>query len=576
MGNGTQSEPVDVVYTDGEVLVNEAGETAEAILLRNGRVAAVGSTAEVLQASGPLTERQNLDGATVIPGLIDSHPHLLHFSAFQAPLVDITGARSHDDILEAIRRKAEQTPKGEWIVTTPVGEPHYFHRRSWRDLAEGMLPDRHVLDRATQEHPVAIQAWAPVTPNVCAMNSAALAVLGIDSSTPDRVENVWIEKDATGAPTGILRGNVNNYYNFDPFFCEILQKMPPLVQPDLVVDPLIQAMSGYNAFGITTIHEAHAMDPALIDVYRGLRAQDLLTLRVKASHELEPSAMPWDERMSTEDLRARLEHALADRKLDDDWLRVDGITACVWGTCYSGALPWHTPYADPWGGTTTGSRWISEENTRFAMDFCAKHGLRLSLCAGSPVEHDEFLELTAQAMKKYDLDSSGFHLYAGYMIREEQAKRYAELGYDMTISMSFTFGKADMMAERMGPEALRLLNPLRHLVDSGLTVAASMDWGPINPWELMQFAITHQQGLSGRSNAGPAQVVSRQEAFQMWTANGAKVMGWDGIGRLQPGYHADLAILDRNPITCDLDALPSTQALRTIVGGRIVHDNGSL
>ena len=91
-------------------------------------------------------------------------------------------------------------------MTTPVGEPHYFIRRSYRDLAEGALPDRHVLDRATRDHPVMIQAWAPVIPNVCAFNSTGLARLGLGPETPDRVQNVWIEKDSGGEPTGILRG----------------------------------------------------------------------------------------------------------------------------------------------------------------------------------------------------------------------------------------------------------------------------------------------------------------------------------------------------------------------------------
>lgn len=145
-------------------------------------------------------------------------------------------------------------------MTTPVGEPHYFHRRSYRNPAEGTLPDRHVLDRAAPEHPVMIAAWAPVTPNACAMNSAALAAVGIDASTPDQVSNVWVEKDEHGTPSGILRGAVTNYYNFDPFFLKLLERMPPLIQPDLVPAAFLQAMAGYNAMGITTIYEGHAMD----------------------------------------------------------------------------------------------------------------------------------------------------------------------------------------------------------------------------------------------------------------------------------------------------------------------------
>ncbi len=74
--------------------------------------------------------------------------------------MDLADARSHDDIVTRIRSRAASTAPGEWIMTTPVGEPHYFVRRSWRDLAKGRLRDRRVLDRATSEHPVLIQGWA--------------------------------------------------------------------------------------------------------------------------------------------------------------------------------------------------------------------------------------------------------------------------------------------------------------------------------------------------------------------------------------------------------------------------------
>lgn len=576
MGNGSSGDHAEVVYTNGEVVTGRGDETAEAILIRDGRVLAVGSTEETLRAAGPNAERQSLDGATVIPGLVDTHPHLLHFAAFKAPVVDISGARSHEEIVEAIRRRAEQTPKGQWIMTTPVGEPHYFHRRSFRDLAEGLLPDRQVLDRATTDHPVMIQAWAPVLPNACALNSAALTAVGVDRSTPDRVSNVWIEKDEDGSPTGILRGAVTNYYNFDPFFLELLERMPPLIQPDLVPPAFMQAMAGYSAQGITTIYEGHAMDFALVEAYQGMRAMELLNLRVQIAPELEPGALPSDRPKSLDELRATLETALALRSRDDDWLRIDGITACVYGPCNSGNMLWRPGYQSPWGERTTGNRRISEENLRFAYEFCADRGLRLNLCAVSPDEHDEHLELAAEVMSRHNLDRTGWIVQHGYLMREDQAQRYAKLGFDMTASMSFTFGKGDMLAERVGEQALPLLNPLRHMLDAGIPVAASMDWGPTNPFEQMQLAVTHRMFPSGRSNAGPGQVVTRAEAFQMWTANGATVLGWDGIGTLAAGQHADLAILDRNPITCDLDELPSTGVLRTHVGGRIVHDSGSL
>ncbi|MGQ4615155.1 amidohydrolase family protein [Nocardia sp. R7R-8] len=559
------------MYTDAEVLVSSK-QTGEAIFINDGRVAAVGSTDEVLAAAGAGVERQSLDGATVIPGLVDTHPHLLHFAAFRGSSVDIIDAKSHDDIIAAIRESAAQTPKGEWIQTTPIGEPHYFVRRSWRDLVEGVLPDRHVLDRATSDHPVLIQAWAPRVPNIVALNSLALQVLGIDASTPDQVSNVWIEKDAAGNPTGILRGSVTSYYNHDPFFSELQTKMAPLIRPELVPPAMIRAMAEYNAMGITTIYEGHAMDFLHIEAYRAFRSQGLLTLRVQAAPELESNALPGDRTLSLQEVRENLERALAIRSVDDDWLRIDGMTATITGPCSVGLARFDAGYKDPFGATTTGNRQIDIEKTRLFYEFCAEHGLRLNVLSLTPDEHEENIALTKEVMAKYHLDQVPWVIQHGELMRADQAKKFAELGFSLTASTSFTFGKGDMIAERFGSEALELLNPLRHMVDSGIPLAASMDWGPANPFEQMQLAVTHQMFPSGRFNAGPGQVISRAEAYDMWTVGGSAVLGWDGIGRLTPGSHADLAIIDRNPITCDLDALPSTQVLRTTVGGRIVHD----
>lgn len=562
-----------IAYTDADVVVNARDDAAEAILVRDGRIDAIGSNETVLRAAGAHVQRQSLDGLTVIPGLIDTHPHLLTFATMKAPLLDITDARNHEDILAAIGKRASETPKGDWILTTPVGEPHYFHRRSYRDLAEGMLPDRHLLDRVAPDHLVFIQAWGPTTPNVCTMNSAALAALEIDSATPDRVWNVWIEKDGEGVPTGVLRGSVNTCYNADPFFGGLAERMPPIIDLGTVTPAItIEAMSEYNALGITTIFEGHAMDFEDIEHYRELRQARRLSLRVHATPELELNAFPGDSPRSLREIRERLETALSLVTMDDEWMRVDGISATPFGI----DQPWHGGYKTPWGETTIGQRSISTDKMRLAFDFCAEHGLRLNLGSCSPDEHEWNLKMTAETLRKHQLDRAPWIIQHGLVIHPSQAKRYADLGFAMTVCMGFTFGEGDALGEQIGDRALDHLNPLRTLLDSGLTVSASSDWGPLNPFEHMQLALTHKMYPSGRSNAGPGKVITRAEAFEMWTANGAKVLGWEGVGDLSSGNHADLAIVDRNPITCELDALPATRVVRTMVGGQIVYDDASL
>ncbi|GIJ81527.1 hypothetical protein Asppvi_000026 [Aspergillus pseudoviridinutans] len=421
-----------------------------------------------------------------------------------------------------------------------------------------------------------IHALAPKTPNICAFNSVALKILGIGPSTPDRVNDVWIEKDGNGCPTGILRGSVTSYYNDDPFFVELLRKMPSLIQPDLVPAALVEAMADYNALGITTIYEGHAMEFTHIDAYRAFKERKCLTPRVQACPELQPGAMPGDPELSVAEVTSVLEKALSLRDVRDDWLRIDGVTACTYGPCYGGYALWKEGYLAPNGETITGKRSVSEENMRVAYDFCTQKDLRLNLCSVTPDEHDEHISMTVEMMRKYGVKRTGWIVQHGIIIRPDQAKQLAELGFDMTVSSSFTFGDGDMVRERISPQTLELLNPYRHLLDAGLNVAASMDWGPTNPFEQMQLAITHKMYPSGLSNAGTGQVVTRAEAFEMWTRNGAKVLGWHDIGSIRPGNHADFAIINRNPITCELDALPSTKVLRTVVGGKIVFNNGTL
>jgi len=567
MGNGA------TLYVGGRVLVLD-GRTppAEAVVVRDGRVAAVGDADDMARLAGAGAQRVDLRGATAMPGLIDTHPHLLHFGAFAEPLVDLSDARDHADIAERIARRATGTAPGEWIMTTPVGEAHYFLRRSWRDLTEGVLPDRRVLDRATRRHPVFIQAWAPVTPNVCAFNSAGLAALGLGRDTPNRVDNVWIEKDARGEPTGILSGSVNNYYTNDAFMNALLRRLP-LLQPHAILPGTRRAMAAYNRLGVTTVYEGHAMGEPEIAAYRALRAENALTVRVLTALEAEPYGLPWTHPLSDEEFDDRLERALAISDRADDWLRADGVTLSRGGPCWPGFLRMHEPYRGPYGEPTSGVTFVAPEKEIRALDFCATRGLRLNFIAAGYRDHDDFLpRAEAVAEREPGVRARGWILQHAYLMTAEHARRYAALGFRVTTSMSFSWGKGDLLGERIGPHVWPDLIPLRRLLDAGLIVGCGTDWGPKNVFEHVQLAEAHRFAGSGHRNDGAPQRVSRSEALLMWTRDAARVLGWDRIGTLAPGSHADLIVVDRDPLECALDELPATRVLRTVVGGRTVYE----
>ncbi|QRY52531.1 amidohydrolase [Mycolicibacterium septicum] len=555
---------------------DETRPTAEAILVEDGVIVEVGGFAELAESAGPDTPIMDAGSAVVMPGLIDTHPHVMHFGALRGGLVDLSDAVDHADIIARIRARAAETPPGEWIICTPVGEAHYFIRRSWRDLAERRLPDRHTLDLATADHPVLIQAWAPRTPNIVAFNNAGLRAVGLSDFIPDRVCDVEIDKDEAGRLTGILRGPVNNYYTYDPFWGQILLKLPPL-NPDHAVPGVLDEMARFSARGVTTLYEGHAMEPVHLAMYQQLRAAGMLTMRVQATFDVESVIFYPFEPMSLPDFDERLK-SLAPQSSDtaDDLFRITGMTISPGGPCFAGHFAMHEPYADPFGRPTKGQRFVSLEKEESFVRFCAQNGIRANICIGSYREHDDFLEIAERVVTEHDFRDKAWILQHAITISPDHVRRYKALGFQVTTSVGFAWGKGAMYDERIGRHIWHDMVPLRRLLDAGLDVSGGSDWGPKSPWEQIALAQTHEIAGTDLRNDGPDQVITRMESLAMWTTSAAKILGWSGIGSIRPGNHADLIFVDRDPSTCDIDDLKHTRVHRTLLAGNVVHDDGVL
>lgn len=571
MGNQTQT-----VLHGGRVRAF-AGRTeeADAILITDGKVAAVGRKADVLAAASAGAQKIDARGGTIMPGLVDTHPHLLHYGSLQRPLVDIADAVDHADIVRRIADRAARTHEGDWIMTTPVGDAHYFIKRSYTSLAEGDLPSRQVLDRATAAHPVVIQAWAPRLPNAIAFNSRALELLGITRATPERVGNVWIEKDAQGEPTGRLRGSVTNYYNNDRFANDLWLKIPFLKYEHL--EPGTKdAIAAYHKVGVTAVYENHMMDRPLIDAYRSLRDKGELELRVLASQEAEAYGMPWSKPREMPDFKRRLENAAASIELSHDRFRFNGVTIMWDGTCFPGGMLMKEEYEGPYGEKTKGYYHITPEKAELVMRFCAERKIRLNtMCMGAQA-NEENLALLERVARDHDVRPLRWVLVHAVFIEPAQIERYARLNMALTTSMSFCWGKGDLFRERMKHVKFDELMPLRRFFDAGFDVAGGSDWGPKNSFEQIELALTHEFGCSGHRNLGANQRIDRAEALAMWTTGAAAVMQWPQIGSLAVGAYGDVVVVDRDLVTCTEAEIGKSRALMTMVGGRVVHNSGEV
>lgn len=541
----------------------------DTVLADRGRIVAVGRYEDLSARAGSQAQRVDARDAVIMPGLVDTHPHAMHFASFKVAAVDLSDAVNHDDIIERIRARAAVTPPGEWIMCTPVGEAHYFIRRSYRDLAEGCLPDRWALDRATSNHPVIIQAWAPHTPNVVAFNSLALKRIGISEITPERVCDTWIDRDVQGRVNGRLRGSVTNYYTRDPFWLQILSKLPA-PPPELWQAGGLAGMAEMNRLGITTIFESHVMNHAHLAAYRALRAADQLTCRVLAGLDVADQAFDPHFVPSDAELRELIDFIRAATDTQDDWLRIEGVTMCRTGPCFPGFLRLHEPIRGPYGTTQWGTSLLPRRVEETVVSYCAERDVRLSVLLATPPDFDDFFETVSKLGVANDVSRQEWIVQHAILVNEASARGMQRLGMQCTTSKGFHWGKGELYRERIGEHVLRDLVPMRRLLDCGVKVGGGTDWGPRNVFEQIQLAQTCAFAGSDRRNHHDTQSVTRGEAIRMFTRDAGEVLKWPGVGVIRPGSYADLILVDKDPFLADIDELPGINVLSTMVHGRTV------
>ncbi|SKC99401.1 hypothetical protein SAMN05445504_7724 [Burkholderia sp. CF099] len=572
----THSQKRTLIYGGPIVTQNDRRETHEAMVLEGDLIVATGSTDDMRRLAGAGARQFDLEGASAVPGLIDSHPHFLHYGSFDAACVKLYDARDHDDIKARIRARVASTPRGEWILTTPVGEPHYFIRRSWRDLPEGRLPNRYELDEVAPDHPVWIQAYAPRIPNVCAMNSRALQLLEFTRDTPDRVSDVWFEKDAQGELTGIISGSVTNYYNPDTFWLTRVTSQVLRPHKDFWYRGALGGQIAAAKGGVTAAFEGHVMDPEHVAAYQRARDEGQLKMRVLAAPSIASYALDIGLGLTDDGIRANLRKAKALKQTTDELFRVNGMTLDRAAYCFPGMIRIGRPYSDPFGRETMGRTFISQEMQKEVIAYCLENDVWLNMVHVGYPDHKEFLEALEPFLENWDVRKREWVTQHNLLIDDATIARYVDLNFHFTSTASFCWGKGDIYLERMGEDIVKDFVPIGKMFDSGANVGLGSDWGPASPFEHMALAQTRELAGSGRRLDGPGFSITRQQAFDGWTINNARLMQWEKIGALKAGYKADIAIVDRNPLTCHVDELAKTQVLRTVLGGVDTFDTGDL
>ncbi|MCK1297392.1 amidohydrolase family protein [Bradyrhizobium sp. 24] len=308
--------------------------------------------------------------------------------------------------------------------------------------------------------------------------------------------------------------------------------------------------------------------------YMRMRDDGQLAMRVVASLEL--ASAPWDFGAANTDehIRFNLAHAALLQSKKDPILRFNGATFGVDGPCWCGLLRMEKPYLDAYGRPTTGHEFNTKKMQREVIHYCLKHKIRLNLIQAALFDHRQFLEIVDDDQLADAVRRGDWVAQHNMLITEDTIRRYADLKLHSTISMSFRWGKGDMYRERMGDEIMDMVVPVGRHFASGANVSLGQDWSPFSPFEHMKLAQTGELARSDFPCNPETHTISAQQALDGWTVNTAKLMQWEDIGALKPGFKADIAIVDHNPLTADVDGLAKTEVLRTVFDGRDVYDTG--
>ncbi len=530
-------EPADLVLLDGDVLTQGASGVADAIALADGLVVAVGSSDDVGRFIGPYTRVVDLAGRTALPGLTDNHYHGIG----GGDGVDLTGARSIQDVLDAISAFALETGPSEIVVTN----------WDWHEgqLEEQRLPYRDDLDQATSAHPVVVVRGG----HEYVLNSAALARWEIDESTPE-IPGGRIGRYPDGRLNGELIDRAKSLVTLPP-------PAPP--HPETVLDALVAEHAALNARGLTSIRYPGGPLAQYRAIER-LEAEGRLTVRVNYVFRPPGDGLPGSLAEALETWPAMGE--------GDEWLRVGGIKLGVDGGFEGGLM--RQPYEEPWGegGTFFGVQTVPRETFIETVLELRRRGWRVATHAVGDAAIDLVLDAYEAANEEAPLDGLRWVIEHGFIPRQDHFPRIRALGLEVS-AQDHLYIAAPSLIEYWGEERAAWTTPVRAYLDEGIPTSLGTD-SPVVPWD--PWAVLHHFTTRGTITAGAvgeSQRITREEAISAMTRGYAHLTFEEAEkGTLEVGMRADLVVTAADVLACEDPCLETMLVDFTVVDGRVVYE----
>jgi predicted amidohydrolase YtcJ len=503
-----------VILHNGSVRTGDARlPLARALAIAGDRI---GGGVDVREGDGSQvsSERVDLDGRCVVPGFTDAHVHFLEWSLSLARL-DLSRTRSRDEVLSAARSAAPGA--NGWLIGAgwraahwPAGDPE---------------PHREALDAACGDRPVLL--WAH-DHHTAWLSSAALALLPIGDAPV-------VERDAAGAPTGVVRETA-------AWDAAAALPAPRESEIDEAVARALRAAHGRGVTGIHDFQREHGLA-----AWQRLHADRRLSLRVWASLPAE-----------------RLDEIIAlglRSGLGDEWLRIGPVKAFADGTLGSRTASMLEPFAD----SGRGQALLNADELRDLSGRSADAGLELAVHAIGDAANRAVLDALEATRERWAPRRLRPRIEHAQLLDPDDLGRFAALG--VTASMQPSHAPSDRAgAESAWGARCAGAYALGSLAAGGAALCFGSD-APIEPLDPLAGV---QAALQRDPSDGPA-LSAEQACEAFWGGAAFAVHAEQRLGRLLPGYLADLCVLERNPMTCPADEVGEIEVVATMVGGRWVN-----
>jgi len=488
---------------------------AEALVVRNGRILAVGIWEDVAPQAQGITVL-DLTSTTVLPGLIDTHAHFL-WTALSLAALDVSAAKDHPSLQAIVEETAANTPGGEAILGMGFTEYALDTTR--------FSPIVQALDAVAPQNPVYLIG---VTGHVSAVNTRALEFLALPDDAPG------VMRDAVGRPTGLLADKANSLAG---------ERFSLAFGADEKAGAMVNlAIEKAHSVGITTLH---ALEGGLISEDEAVN--DLL------------AAIP----------NLPLRFVLYYQIMDVDKVLELGLPRIGGCILLDGDVDPHTaalsePYADD--PTCYGTLYYTQDEINTFVLEAHKAGLQVAMHAVGDGAVEQALNAYEAALAAHPRADHRHRVEHCEVIREDQIRRAQRLGVALAIQPPFNhFWPHTQYYATLGEERAQKVDPVRRLIRPGLLVAGGSDSTvtPLGPMIGVHAAVNH---------SNPAERVDVQEGLELYTMNAARIAFEEhNKGSLEVGKLGDFVVLGEDPFEVDPGHIKDIAVEMTVIGGEVVY-----